>query len=1062
VTFAACSDSLNTQPNFEENCLDEGTLPEAGTSALITCAGPNGNSLLSKKVRNGDSVIIVSSVALPETIACGIFTTNGSARLQSFTISASGQVDLFLKDTYGSLILLACNDQDCIKDITFVYEISNMGDIPMTVTRFSSTSTNGQTEHILADIRPVILPGFDEDVSRVQTVDTCVSGKYATGTEFYAEPGPCYDEASYSFEIKDGCRLAVDIECKDENGYECRGLQPPIGSCTAGGEILELTFQYAYCACGESNNNQEGTMCNDTASVASGAVDIFCAHVGNGDELLVQPNRVREGDHLVITSPDGSALPAEIMCAIGDGFTIVQTLSFFTQGHALNLENKFGSFELVACAASTGSKLTCEGLLCFQYTISNIGSGAMDLSELVAVYNGLEQDLYNQIPPNKINLLRGEEVMIDDKRIVNICGQQTYTTSVLVDAEPDNGIICQAERSYNFSVSTPSTESPSKSPSGSPSSRPSVSPSSSPSASPTVAPTPRPTYAPSSTPSESPSAPPTVEPPCEFQLQIECIPPFGLPSCNATPPPVEQCQGRPFEMGFIFTGGDCESSFNIQPVGEKFICDDFNGGPPAIPNGESAYIIVTATKDSELLYFEGFVQAGLTRESRFVLSDNGNDFVADQNVMIFKNNDTADPANLLQAMTYHSSCSQNLFLKDRFGGIQLVDWTNEKQGKISCFANQTFELDITVPLDMTGTKARLQTLTVVSNVDPFFYNFTDVVYGEQVSPGETFPLSIPLEIELTSRRTYNLLFTLTALTDTGRLCSATGISSFTAGYQLPPIFPTDFPTPPPRSPLPTIDTAKTPTPRVQACRLDAQIECQTSSGRSCRNIPAPFSTVCNDSGLTAVEFLLTGNGCGDTDRCNGGNLPGPDAYVLVLDDGTTRFSGIVPIGGSFQVAGPFQSDHLSITISSVSGESPGVELQVLESVGIECNGQVGQGLTLLTNFGAVQIAGFANPSQGTESVIESFTMTWTITNSGSLPVLVNHAVATSPFQAGPFNLVDLPTDIDAGVGVEAVTSFTINTADAASSRFEFELSTAGRTPNKYQCYDIAKYEIRVE
>jgi hypothetical protein len=201
---------------------------------------------------------------------------------------------------------------------------------------------------------------------------------------------------------------------------------------------------------------------------------------------------------------------------------------------------------------------------------------------------------------------------------------------------------------------------------------------------------------------------------------------------------------------------------------------------------------VTALKDTSLLYYNDWAIVGelLTLTD---LASPGTDFPADQLVSIYSSDDTSN-SSLLQFMLYHSSCSQNLFLKDRFGAIQLVVWVNEDQGVVSCFANQTFNLDITVPIDIEGGSATIESLTVASNVDPFFFNLTDKVAGLQVNAGDSLETSISIPIDLTVKTTYNLLITLTAVTSTGVECRATELTSFTAGYPLPPIFPTWAPT----------------------------------------------------------------------------------------------------------------------------------------------------------------------------------------------------------------------------------------------------------------------------
>lgn len=208
-----------------------------------------------------------------------------------------------------------------------------------------------------------------------------------------------------------------------------------------------------------------------------------------------------------------------------------------------------------------------------------------------------------------------------------------------------------------------------------------------------------------------------------------------------------------------------------------------------IERGEKSFILVTDLV-GETTFHNDWVNVG----DLFTLSDDGNDFPSDQLITIYSSNDTSNPDNILQVVQYGSSCSQNLFLKDRFGAVQLVIWVNEDQGRVACFANQTFKLDATVPIDIQGGTAIMRSLTVASNVDPFFFNLTDEVIGATVGAGDTFQAVISIPIDLTQKRTYNLLVTLGAVTQSGQVCRATELTSFTAGHPLPPIFPTLSPT----------------------------------------------------------------------------------------------------------------------------------------------------------------------------------------------------------------------------------------------------------------------------
>ena len=107
----------------------------------------------------------------------------------------------------------------------------------------------------------------------------------------------------------------------------------------------------------------------------------------------------------------------------------------------------------------------------------------------------------------------------------------------------------------------------------------------------------------------------------------------------------------------LYAGGDCTLSANCQPD-DKFFCEDFNGGPPST-FGEPAYIVAT-DRDEEEVYFEGFVNVG----SSYIMDNNMERFPADQTIKVYSD---SDKTNLLQDVQYHSSCSQNLDLLNRFG-----------------------------------------------------------------------------------------------------------------------------------------------------------------------------------------------------------------------------------------------------------------------------------------------------------------------------------------------------------------------------------------------------------
>ena len=103
-------------------------------------------------------------------------------------------------------------------------------------------------------------------------------------------------------------------------------------------------------------------------------------------------------------------------------------------------------------------------------------------------------------------------------------------------------------------------------------------------------------------------------------------------------------------------------------------------------------------------------------------------------------------------------------------------------------------MEVAIPIDLEGGPATVTGLTISSNVDPFFFNLTSTVSGIELSAGETLQATIAIPIDLSEKRTYSLLITLTSETASGEKCTATDLIRFDAGYPLPPIFPTFSPT----------------------------------------------------------------------------------------------------------------------------------------------------------------------------------------------------------------------------------------------------------------------------
>ncbi len=204
-------------------------------------------------------------------------------------------------------------------------------------------------------------------------------------------------------------------------------------------------------------------------------------------------------------------------------------------------------------------------------------------------------------------------------------------------------------------------------------------------------PPPLPKYIP--VPSDAPSVAPSVAPsaaPSNF--------PSRSPTCTRS-----LCKESPKVMTFLFQpiAGSCASSINSQD--SKFTCNDYNQALSSLAqsfhqyhvlfykskkskskkSSKSSGVSVTTTTtltlsqainevSMEELFFSGPVSKGGLID---IKADAGNSdkkkIPADMTVKIYEVG-SDESMTLIQALTFHSSCSQNLYIGDSFGSFELV------------------------------------------------------------------------------------------------------------------------------------------------------------------------------------------------------------------------------------------------------------------------------------------------------------------------------------------------------------------------------------------------------
>ena len=124
----------------------------------------------------------------------------------------------------------------------------------------------------------------------------------------------------------------------------------------------------------------------------------------------------------------------------------------------------------------------------------------------------------------------------------------------------------------------------------------------------------------------------------------------------------------------------------------------------------------------------------------------------------------------MQLVNFHTSCSRNLFLKDRYGATQVAGWINEEQGVVDCVTTVIYNYDIR---NMGTVNAELTSLMSTITPPGVTLDLTEDAAGQIVGPGTNFTLSIPTEIDLTTRQTYSVEATLVGKNPVGRECSDT-------------------------------------------------------------------------------------------------------------------------------------------------------------------------------------------------------------------------------------------------------------------------------------------------
>jgi hypothetical protein len=498
-------------------------------------------------------------------------------------------------------------------------------------------------------------------------------------------------------------------------------------------------------------------------------------------------------------------------------------------GRGLILVEDYGAFKSYGYSCSATDNHNCRQTVSYGLKVCNDGSQAQTIYEFFfkekEIFSMEEDfcDLTEDANPSELMLEPGECYYDTKTKDLNRCSESNYCVDVSANAtNPITGIPknCPGVDEIKFGWPGP------------------------PDLPPTPSPTPPPTPAPSPSPTST----------CVIDVMLTGCPEPDL-ELN------QNCEGRPQIITFRYLGGDCSQSNNFQPR-QKFTCEDANGGPPTA-QGTVSYIVATAVKGGNGgdIYFQGSVPVG---EKYTLNADKEFDKLsADMNLAIY----SSEGGTLLQSTDVHLSCSQALFLFDRFGANQVTEWIETDGRVVTDEQLNVASGNLVVMLDtLPETKpVRLKEMQVIASTSDIRYDYTDEVFDKVLEPGESIVLEpFNIDIELGRRVEYVFFTTITGETlDGTNQCNGNSFLSCVVGFNLAPIFPTTLPTP-----RPTLTQYPTGLPETTPCSIASEVRCKVvypvNDVISCDRLKGNVQATCPATERILIAYLEYDGSLGDS------------------------------------------------------------------------------------------------------------------------------------------------------------------------------------------------------
>jgi len=874
-------------------CVDSGPNPRLGEYRITSCEDST-LTIDTGIVLAGDTISFSSpgDSCLPECLIATINERSGGPLTQTVEIDSTcdGGSGLISKTNYGAFesIGYSCSETDthnCVEDAVYDLEVCNTGSTKEQI-YFWDIVINKEEVNLLKDGPVKLNPGdcysdtYEDEVDRCVTYESCIEvTATATNPETNLPPScPAEDELCFGWELNPTpppvpgstppptpaptrpptpgptpppvpvivptspptgeCSIGSGINCTtimDNKEIDCKDIPQEVQpTCKCPECVRQLQFKYTGLACSPGFSGSGKCVDEGPNPFVAGYRITDC----EDSTVIVASGEVQQ-DNFIMISPTGTALdclPKSLCVTISvPSGAVTQTHEIDDScdgGNGLTLSSSYGAFESIGYSCDQTDTHNCFQVVSYGVNVCNTGSTEEEqIYDWTLNINKEELDLLKNVAPADVTLRPGECIYDTISLDVNRCME--WDMCAEVDASftnPSNGLPanCDEKDELCFGWEGP----------------------------PPAAVTPSPSPFPSPAPSPSPTSS------CVIDVNLNGCPQYNSSLDN-------DCQGRPWEITFRYNGGSCAQSDNLQPR-QKFTCVDNNGGP-SVSEGAMNYITAVPRGGSEL-YFAGNVAVN----EKYTLNQDRvyDKLSADMTITIFD----VEGGSILQTTDLHLSCSQPLFLFDKFGASQVTEWV-ETSGRVvsdkqSDVETGTIKVELNTSTDVVKP-VRLLEMTVLTNTQDQPIDYTSQVAGTVLGPGDVIELpGFQIDIDLSARTRYTFFTTIIGETlDGTNQCNGFSFLECTIGFNLLPVFPTSVPTPSPTiTPYPTNDAGST------SCDITAGIKCDVLSldGVECKDILAPTSETCPEDAELLVAYLKYDGSLGD------------NVFVeLVCDESTT-------------------------------------------------------------------------------------------------------------------------------------------------------------------------------